>query len=833
MLRRTPIEILLTFFACATMALPVAAQPLLDAASSEVAPSVFALAKPDGGIEVAWRRADGRIVFSTFTDHDYQTGRHLPLETDLQLLGGFASDDNGNRYIAVLKDEKATPLEWAAKHRSGIAQVMRIPPTGDRNQVLADVGLPEFSGKWPLINPIRLADGGTTNSELVYNPKSGLLALAFGHNNGAPDNIHQTGALIGLSTDGAARYNVGGGQHCIQECLAVDGDAIVMAQVFDQGIGLSRLSRSGDRWTWSDFVLVYEIKRSNQAEESLVLAGIVPGPAGYSIVFSAGKGWLWRQRSFDHGLDGGCEIKLLQVARNFEATLPKFSWPDNVHQQGNFPIITLARPDANRSYVRPVIAPLAGSEAIVAFEEWRKPNRADAPELNGIKAVRFNAAGDILATSPVIAKYRIPRSTRAFTFPDGKSIGWVSGDAPGKRLLLHTFDAQLNHLPYELGRGRLSPPGFNFRLTNSGKHPVQIDVTIPSGSPGKKVTVAAGESQVIQDLANLTQLYVVSGSKSRTYTIEGSDLNVQAIGDAPPPMVNLAPNPLPNPLPNTVPGPMPIPARKFAIVVKNQTAERVAVYVENVRIGEVPAGQSKDFDRHPDGTAITVSDGTRAERWMVQGQDLTAVFAPKSGTAPQPAPNPAPQPAGNGFSLEVQNTSPENIAVRVNGKNFGAVAFGESRKFTERFPAGTAVTITDGATTKEYAVKGDLVIRWDPSGSAPANANIPGGQLRVEQLAGRYVRDNPNDDFHEGVITIAGAGRNRTISWKNKAGVEWSLAPDLARGALLTDEQNPYFKDQPDIGRKFLIVQPKNADGSLRPEVTGFYFLNEFYRRKN
>ena len=158
-----------------------------------VAPSVFALPADGGGVDVAWRTPDSRLILSTFTGQDWQSARHLPLETDLQLLGGLARDENGNRYVAAMKDEEATPEDWAAGHRANIVHVLRVPPAGDRTELLADVGLAEFSGKWPVINPVHMGQNGTTNSELVYNGRRGLLALTFGHNNGQPSDIHQTG----------------------------------------------------------------------------------------------------------------------------------------------------------------------------------------------------------------------------------------------------------------------------------------------------------------------------------------------------------------------------------------------------------------------------------------------------------------------------------------------------------------------------------------------------------------------------------------------------------------------------------------------------------------
>ena len=100
------------------------------------------------------------------------------------------------------------------------------------------------------------------------------------------------------------------------------------------------------------------------------MAGIVPVPDGYLVVFCSGKGWLWRQRTYDHGLDGSCAIKVMKVARDFDR-LPKFDWWENVrHAQGDYPLLTLAEPPVGKSYVRPVVASLSGDQSIVVFEQW-------------------------------------------------------------------------------------------------------------------------------------------------------------------------------------------------------------------------------------------------------------------------------------------------------------------------------------------------------------------------------------------------------------------------------------------------------------------------------
>ena len=107
--------------------------------------------------------------------------------------------------------------------------------------------------------------------------------------------------------------------------------------------------------------------------------------------------------------------------------------------------------------------------------------------------------------------------------------------------------------------------------------------------------------------------------------------------------------------------------------------------------------------------------------------------------------------------------------------------------------------------------------------------------LTADRIVGRYSQDNPENDYHEGVIEAVAAapGQPATLLWRNKSAVEWRLVPNLEKGELTTGDDNPYWNDHPDNGRVFRLVQPKSPDGTLRPEVTGFYFLDEFYRRQN
>lgn len=122
-----------------------------------------------------------------------------------------------------------------------------------------------------------------------------------------------------------------------------------------------------------------------------------------------------------------------------------------------------------------------------------------------------------------------------------------------------------------------------------------------------------------------------------------------------------------------------------------------------------------------------------------------------------------------------------------------------------------------------------------PLAVALRHAAAPAEVLRKitkEAIVGEYHRIPVQNDFQRGTIsaTQADAGRPK-LSWKNAAGVSWSLAPDVATGSLATGPDNPYFKKGP-AGRSFILILERDAEGSYLPRVRGFRFNNEEYVRQ-
>ena len=433
------------------------AQTPIDASSSSILPTVLSTMGSDGTLDVAWRGHDGRVYLSEFTGAGWQSRiGHVDLGGRLPLLAGLARDEAGNRYVAVMSQEQASPQEWSVGYRPGVAHILKVAAGGGSAALLADVNQRQFTQRIPIINPLSFSDNAVVNGEMVHS--TGTLALAFGHNNGQPGNIHSTGSLIGIGTDGSVRYGNGGEQHPMQVRLAADGAGFVAAQIFDQGIGLSTLKPGADgTMEWSDFVLVYEIPRQNPYEEALSIGGIIVQQDRYLLVFSSGNGWLADFGDSEHGRDGSCRVACMSVGRDFHQ-LPKFDWYNGVrHAQGNFPLTVIAAPEAGRSFVRPVVSRLEDGRSMVAFEQWH--NRGDGfspPTHEGTRAVLLNQAGQVAGHSPLFEGIRIQRSSQAFTIPFQNRIGWVTGDAANGRLLMHTLDDQLNLTSIQPGRGVIS-----------------------------------------------------------------------------------------------------------------------------------------------------------------------------------------------------------------------------------------------------------------------------------------------------------------------------------------------------------------------------------------
>lgn len=91
-------------------------------------------------------------------------------------------------------------------------------------------------------------------------------------------------------------------------------------------------------------------------------------------------------------------------------------------------------------------------------------------------------------------------------------------------------------------------------------------------------------------------------------------------------------------------------------------------------------------------------------------------------------------------------------------------------------------------------------------------------------VLGEYTREPVENTWHVGRIID-----DRGLRWLNTAGVRWSLGDAVASGRLTGGSDNNYANEYPDIDFHLQLVQ--DADGAYQPQVLGFIFLGELYRR--
>ena len=94
-------------------------------------------------------------------------------------------------------------------------------------------------------------------------------------------------------------------------------------------------------------------------------------------------------------------------------------------------------------------------------------------------------------------------------------------------------------------------------------------------------------------------------------------------------------------------------------------------------------------------------------------------------------------------------------------------------------------------------------------------------------VTGVYERLPILNSWHVGDITEDGS----PLRWRNTAGIEWNLDPDLASGVLRIGPDCPYY--DPIVSYDFrLALERELTLGDLVPVVDGFTFLGELYTRK-
>ncbi len=90
------------------------------------------------------------------------------------------------------------------------------------------------------------------------------------------------------------------------------------------------------------------------------------------------------------------------------------------------------------------------------------------------------------------------------------------------------------------------------------------------------------------------------------------------------------------------------------------------------------------------------------------------------------------------------------------------------------------------------------------------------------ELLGEYSLDNVGNPWHEAEIIF----ENGNYFWRNSAGVQWQVTPNLADGILETGPDCPY------PGQNFKLEIYRTIDGEPIPGIIGLIFQGELYRKQ-
>lgn len=416
----------------------------IDASSSDPVPSLIPYVNSDGGLDVVWRRVDGKLMYSRFAAGDPQ-GNTFEVRDALDLLGGFTKDERGNAFIVTAVNEKVGLIDENGQRRvgrqwrPGVLKLQRIPPQGRRPDLEIDLNQEAYTKKKGVFNPIRLT-GLTATSKLAYG--DGTIAFAFGHNSPGSDNIlHNTGGLLSVDADGNSVYNEGAGQHTTGNQIWYLEDAFVKLQEGDQGILMSRLKRGADgRWSWSKDKLVYRHQTADPGNaapdlnEFVRCGNVVEADGRYMLVFSGtrGEGTLQCAPHVEvHPSVKGASLSLLFVPKEGFDALPGFKFPENPVGNG-IRVQVVARPQGDSNLVRPRIIDVGDGKFTLKYEQWSSKNKYESTH-----AMQIDANGRVTApsTGPLQGNPRSQHRGEAFLI--NGECGWIAGDNANKRIVLH------------------------------------------------------------------------------------------------------------------------------------------------------------------------------------------------------------------------------------------------------------------------------------------------------------------------------------------------------------------------------------------------------------
>lgn len=410
-----------------------------DVASSKHAPTMAADAAADGSLAIGWQRSDGKIFVSTYHGPDFSAARHVEVSNALPQFGGFTRDPAGNGYILTAANEDVRHGALRKLQRSNMAYLHKIDLTTGRTTLLADLNSSDIYPKWEIYNPI-----GRRPARLVYG--AGIVAATFGHGNYGADNVmHETGALIGVTTNGQSAYRGGAENHYMDFRMMFDGQRFVRAQEFDQGIAMSTLSRdSSGQWKWSGDKHVVKTPNpgppwGNNLVHLTRMGQIVTTRTHYLLPYAYDDaGWAVIGENEEWAGDvQGAKLMMLRVPKQGLEDAPNVtvgSWPMAPGASSQ----ELARPTTpTNNIMRPRIVKLSENRFVILYEEWsaeRKYSATYAMIWDGFNRV---------SGPQELSNARVQRSTDAFLLPRQSRAGFIAGDPRQGRIVLFTVDENL------------------------------------------------------------------------------------------------------------------------------------------------------------------------------------------------------------------------------------------------------------------------------------------------------------------------------------------------------------------------------------------------------
>ena len=97
--------------------------------------------------------------------------------------------------------------------------------------------------------------------------------------------------------------------------------------------------------------------------------------------------------------------------------------------------------------------------------------------------------------------------------------------------------------------------------------------------------------------------------------------------------------------------------------------------------------------------------------------------------------------------------------------------------------------------------------------------------LEIEDVLGNYDRLPVQNPWHQGEIRLSGS----RMSWRNAAGVSWSLAPNIQDGRLEIGPDCPYYDPNAPNTNDFMLAMGEDEFGDPTDTFRGFFFNGELY----